>query len=58
MVEIDSQIHKVLDLGTDPNPRVRPAPLQEEVASARVSMLGPVLTTYMILSFHHAHGLV
>jgi hypothetical protein len=38
-------------------PGLGPAPLQEGVTSVRVSMLGPVLTAYMIVSFHHAHSL-
>jgi hypothetical protein len=55
--EVNSRIHKVLDLGADLNPGACPALLQEGVASARVSMLGSVSVAYAILSFHHAHGL-
>jgi hypothetical protein len=57
MEEVDSWIHKVLDLGVNPNPRASPAPLQGGVASARVSILGPVLAAFVILSFHHSHDL-
>jgi hypothetical protein len=56
-VEVNSQIHKVMDLGINPNPKASPAPLQEGVASARVSTIGPISTAYMILSFHCARGL-
>jgi hypothetical protein len=52
--EIKTQIHKVLDLGPDPNPGVSPAPLREGVASTRVSMFGPISVAYAILTFHHA----
>jgi hypothetical protein len=58
MTEVDSWIHKVLDLGVNPNPRAGLALLQEGVASARVSMLGLVSTAYVILSFYCAHDLV
>jgi hypothetical protein len=59
-VEVDSQIHKVLNLGVDLNPGAGPGPtpLQEGVASARLSMLGPISMAYAILSFYHARGLV
>jgi hypothetical protein len=50
-VEVDSRIHKVLDLGVNPNPRASPVPLHDGVARARVSMLGPILVAYVILSF-------
>jgi hypothetical protein len=33
-VEVDARIHKVLDLGVNPNPRAGPDPLQRGVASA------------------------
>jgi hypothetical protein len=56
-VEVDAQIHKVLDLKVNPNPRVGPVSLWRGIASSRVSMLGPVLAAFMILSFHYAHGL-
>jgi hypothetical protein len=55
--EINARIHKVLDLGANPNPQASPSPLQEGVASTRVSMFGLLSTAYTILSFHHAHGL-
>jgi hypothetical protein len=42
-VEVNSEILKVPVLGVDPNPGAGPAPLQGGVASARVSMLGPIL---------------
>jgi hypothetical protein len=54
--EVDSWIHKVMDFRVNPNPRAGPAPLQEGVASARVSMLGTVLAAYTVLSFHCTHG--
>jgi hypothetical protein len=50
-VEVDSRIHKVLDLGVNPNPRASPVPLHDGVARARVSTLGPILVAYVILSF-------
>jgi hypothetical protein len=43
MVEINTQIHKVLDHEPDPNPVAGPVPLREGVASTRVSLFGPVL---------------
>jgi hypothetical protein len=52
---VDAWIHKVLDLGVSLNPRVGPVPLWRGIASARVSMLGPISTAFMILSFHDAH---
>jgi hypothetical protein len=57
VVEVNSRIHKVLDLGADLNPGAGPAPLQEGVASARVSMFGPISAAYTILSFHHTRDL-
>jgi hypothetical protein len=57
VVDVNSWIHNVLDLGVDSNPGASPAPLQEGLASARVSMLGPILAAYTILSSHHAHDL-
>jgi hypothetical protein len=57
VVEIDFRIHKVFDLGVDPNPRAGPAPLQEGFANATVSTPGPALVAYVILSFHHARSL-
>jgi hypothetical protein len=56
-MKVNSWIHNVLDLGVDLNPGANPAPLQEGLASARVSMLGPILAAYVILSSHHAHDL-
>jgi hypothetical protein len=52
VVEIDTQIHKVLDLGANLIPRAGPAPLQERIASTRVSMFGRVSMAYVILYFH------
>jgi hypothetical protein len=56
-MEINTRIHKVLDLGANLNPGAGPAPLQEGVASTSVSMFRPISVSYMILSFHHAHNL-
>jgi hypothetical protein len=42
MVEIDSQIYKVLDLGVNLNPKAGPVPYEDSVA-------------FVILSFHCAH---
>jgi hypothetical protein len=55
VMEVDSQIHKVLDLGVNPKPGPDPIPLCRGVASVRVSTSGPVLVAFAILSFHHAH---
>jgi hypothetical protein len=55
MVEVDARIHKVLDLGLSPNPRVGPVPLRRGIASVTVSTLGPVLVAFMILSSHGSH---
>jgi hypothetical protein len=52
MVEVDARIHKVRDLGVNPNHGVDPIPLRRAIASARVSMLGPISVAFMILSFH------
>jgi hypothetical protein len=57
MTEVDSQVHKVLDLGVNPNPRADPAPLQGGVANTKVTMLDVVSADFMILSFHCACGL-
>jgi hypothetical protein len=57
-VEVNSRIHKVIDLGVNPNPEAGPTPLQEGFASARVSTLGPFLAAYVILSFHCTRNLV
>jgi hypothetical protein len=55
--EVDSRIHRGLNLGVNPSPGAGPSPLQKWVANARVSTLGPVLVAYAILSFHGARGL-
>jgi hypothetical protein len=55
---VHSWIHKVLDLGVNPNPRAGPTPLHGGVASDRVSMLGPILAAFTILSFHCARDLM
>jgi hypothetical protein len=47
--EVDSRIHKVLDLGVNPNPGASPAPLHEGVTSARVSKLSPILALRRVL---------
>jgi hypothetical protein len=52
VANVYARIHKVLDLGVSPNPRVDHVPLQRGIASARVSMLDPVLAAFTILSFH------
>jgi hypothetical protein len=57
VAEVDTQMHKVLDLGINLNPRAGPIPLQRGVASARVGMLGIVSAALTILSFHCAHNL-
>jgi hypothetical protein len=56
-MEINTRIFKVLDLGVDSNPKKGPAPLQEGIASTRVSMFGHVSVAYVILSFYRTHGL-
>jgi hypothetical protein len=56
-MEINTQIHKVLDHGANPKPEASPAPLQEWVANTRVSLFGPVSAAYAILYFHRVHGL-
>jgi hypothetical protein len=55
--EVDARIHKVVDLGSNPNHRVSPVPLRRGVTSARVSTLGPVSVAFKILSFHCTHDL-
>jgi hypothetical protein len=55
--KINTWMHKVLDHGAYLNLGAGPAPLQEGVASARVSLFGPALAAYAILSFHLSHGL-
>jgi hypothetical protein len=56
-VDINTQIHKVLDHGANSDHGVGPAPLREGVASTRVSLLESISAAYAILSFHHTHGL-
>jgi hypothetical protein len=57
MGEVESRIHKVLDLRRNLNTGAGIAHFQDGVASARVSTLGPISVAYAILSFHCAHGL-
>jgi hypothetical protein len=57
MMEINTWIHKVLDHGANQNPTADHAPLRERVTSTRVSLFGPVLVAYAILSSYHARGL-
>jgi hypothetical protein len=57
VIEVNSWIHKVLDLGVNLSPRFDPAPLQGGLASTRVSTLGPILVAYAILSFHCSRDL-
>jgi hypothetical protein len=54
-VEVGAQIHKVLDLGVNPNSRAGYVPLRRGVTNARVSTLGPVSAASTILSFQCAH---
>jgi hypothetical protein len=42
MAGVDSPIHKVLDLGVNLYPGAGPAPFQDGVTHARVSMVGPI----------------
>jgi hypothetical protein len=56
--DVNAWIHKVLDLRANSNLGVDPTLLQEGVAVSRVSMFGPILAAYVILSFHCARGLV
>jgi hypothetical protein len=58
VVEINTQIHKILDHRANPNVVSGPVPLREGVASTMFHLLGSILIVYMILSFHCAHGLV
>jgi hypothetical protein len=51
VLEINTWIHKELDLGADLNPGTSPAHLQEGVVSIGVSMFGPISAAYMILYF-------
>jgi hypothetical protein len=52
-IEVDTRIHKVMYVKVNSNPRAGLVPLWRGVASARVSMLGPVLAAFTILSFHY-----
>jgi hypothetical protein len=52
VAEVDSQAHKVWDLGVNPNPGAGHAPLQGGVANSMVSTLDPVSTAFTILSFN------
>jgi hypothetical protein len=52
VMEVDPQIHKVLDLGVNPKPGPSPVPLCRGIASVRVSTSGPVLVAFAILSCH------
>jgi hypothetical protein len=54
-VEVNAQIHKVLDLRVNPNPGADPIPIRTGISSVRVSTLGSVSVAFVILSFHHAH---
>jgi hypothetical protein len=55
--EVNSQVHKVIDVGVNLNPRVGPAPLQGGVANSSVTMLDAILAAFMILCFHCAYSL-
>jgi hypothetical protein len=57
-MEVEAQIHKVLDLGVNLNSGANPVPLRRGITSVRVSTLGPVSSAFMILSFHCACDLV
>jgi hypothetical protein len=56
--EVEARIIKVLDSAVILSPGVGPGPLRTGIASVRVSTLGPVSTTFAILSFHYARDLV
>jgi hypothetical protein len=58
MVEVDTRIHNVLDLGVSPNPGVGPGPLRRGIASTRVSRQGPILAAFVIVSFHGTRNFV
>jgi hypothetical protein len=58
MEEVDAQIHMGLDLEASPNLIVGHVPIRRGIASAKVSMLGPVSAAFMIISFHCAHDFV
>jgi hypothetical protein len=58
VVEINTWIHKVLDLGANPNTGPHPTPLPEGVASTRVSLFRHHSAAYTILFFHHSHDLL
>jgi hypothetical protein len=50
--EVETQIHKFLDLGVIPSPDAGHVPLWRGIASVRVSTLGPVSVAFAILSLH------
>jgi hypothetical protein len=56
-MEVDAQIHKVLDLRVSPNHLANPIPLWRGVTGAWVSTLGLILVVFAILSFHCARDL-
>jgi hypothetical protein len=57
VAKVEVRICKVLDLGVIPIPSASIVRLQKVIASVRVSTLGPVLMTFVILSFHYAQDL-
>jgi hypothetical protein len=57
-VEVEAQIHKVLDLRDHPILGAGPIPLQRGLTNIRVSTLAPILEPFMILSFHYTHDFV
>jgi hypothetical protein len=57
-VEVEAQIHKVLDLRDHPILGAGPVPLQRGLTNIRVSTLAPILEPFMILSFHYTHDFV
>jgi hypothetical protein len=56
-VEVEAQIHMVLDLGVNLTLCADHVPLWRGIATVRVSTLGPVLVAFAILSFHFTHDL-
>jgi hypothetical protein len=56
-VEINTQIHKVLDHGANLNPGAGPAPLREGVPNTKIILLAFVLALCVISSTHHTHDL-
>jgi hypothetical protein len=57
-VQVEAQIHKVLDLKVNLNPGPSTVPLRRGIASVKVSKSSPVLASFVIPSFHCAHDLV